>query len=270
MKRLISDKKMLEYALMQSYSNISCFSTTRHGGCSEGAYASFNCNSYCGDSPGNVSRNRELLSGLLPQRPIELVIPHQTHETNVLVIDPIYIGTREEERKDLLEGIDALVTDIPGYCLCVSTADCIPVLLYDTKNQAVAAIHAGWRGTVGRIVEKMLEVMTESYGSEGKNIVACIGPGISLEAFEVGNEVYDAFCKAGFDMSRIAQRNEKTGKWHLDLWEANRLQLLSCGIKAEKIEVSAVCTYKNNDDFFSARRLGIDSGRILSGIMLHK
>ena len=259
MNRLISDRRMLEYGIMKPYSNISCFSTTRHGGCGEGKYASFNCTHYCGDNPRHVADNREILCSLLPERPVELVIPRQTHTTNVRVVTSL---TTEEE----LQEVDAVVTGLKGYCLCVSTADCVPVLLYDKEKQVIAAIHAGWRGTVGRIVEKTLEVMKAEYGAKGENVVACIGPSISLEAFEVGDEVYAAFADAGFDMECIARRYEK---WHLDLWEANRLQLLSQGVKEENIEVAGICTYNHCDDFFSARRLGIKSGRILSGVMMH-
>lgn len=265
MRRLTSDNKMLEYELMKAYSNISCFSTTRHGGYSKGNYASFNCNAYCGDSSENVARNRHLLCKSLSTEAVELVMPHQTHSNNVRVLDAIYRNSCEEDRKSLLEGVDALVTDIPGYCLCISTADCIPVLLYDERKQVIAAIHAGWRGTVARIVENTLSVMAEQYGSQGEDIIACLGPGISLEAFEVGDEVYDAFREAGFDMNSIARKEDK---WHIDLWEANRGQLLSHGVKFENIEISGVCTYHNNEDFFSARRQGINSGRVLSGVMI--
>ncbi len=205
-----------------------------------------------------MNRNRELLRSLLPGESVELVIPHQTHSDHVKVVDTIHVNTE-------LEGVDALVTDIPGYCLCVSTADCVPVLLYDTRKKVVAAIHAGWRGTVARIIEKTVSVMSDQYGSQGKDLIACIGPSISLEAFEVGDEVYQAFYEAGFDMNQIAR---KEAKWHIDLWKANRQQLLTYGVKPEHIEVSGICTYHNNDDFFSARRQGIRSGRILSGILL--
>jgi copper oxidase (laccase) domain-containing protein len=96
-----------------------------------------------------------------------------------------------------------------------------------------------------------------------------IGPGISLESFEVGDEVYEAFRKEGFPMERIACRfpAAEGEKWHIDLWECNRQQLLSLGVPEAQIQVAGVCTYKNPDQFFSARRLGIRSGRILSGIM---
>ena len=164
-----------------------------------------------------------------------------------------------------LQDVDAVVTHLKDFCLCVSTADCVPILLYDRVKEVIAAIHAGWRGTVGRIVEKTLDVMKSQYGTEGEDVMACIGPSISLESFEVGDEVYAAFEEAGFDMSRIARKYEK---WHLDLWEANRLQLLAHGVLPEHIEVAGICTYQNHEDFFSARRLGIKSGRILSGIQI--
>ena len=249
---------MLEYGIMKPYSNISCFSTTRHGGCGEGAYATFNCTYYCGDYPESVKANLEILAASLPKRPQFFVIPRQTHTTNVRVIKDI-------PTQEALQDVDAVVTHLKDFCLCVSTADCVPVLLYDASKEVIAAIHAGWRGTVGRIVEKTLEVMKTDYGTEGKDVIACIGPSISLESFEVGDEVYVAFVGAGFEMNRIARKYEK---WHLDLWEANRLQLLAHGVLPEHIEVAGICTYQNHEDFFSARRLGIKSGRILSGIML--
>ncbi len=264
MKQLKPKDTMLGYELMKAYPNICCFSTTRHGGQSRGEYATFNCTHYCGDEAEDVAKNREMLCRLLSDEPITLVIPRQTHGTEVRVIENDTMLC-EEESKALLEGVDALMTDVPHHCLCISTADCVPVLLYDPVHQAIAAIHAGWRGTVNRIVECVLTQMKSRYRSEGKDIIACIGPSISPEAFEVGDEVYEAFRQAGFDMGRIAHCQEK---WHIDLWEANRLQLLVHGVQAENIEVCGICTYSHNDDFFSARRQGIKSGRILSGIML--
>ena len=256
--RSFADKQMLEYGILKPYSNIFAFSTTRHEGCGEGAYATFNCTHYCGDNPEHVKANLEILATSMPTRPHAFIIPRQTHTTNIRVIEDVF--SQEE-----LQDVDAVVTNLKNVCLCVSTADCVPVLLYDKEKQVVAAIHAGWRGTVGRIVEKTLEVMKSHYGAEGKDVIACIGPSISLESFEVGDEVYAAFEEAGFDMTRIARKYKK---WHLDLWEANRLQLLAYGILPENIEVAGVCTYLRHEDFFSARRLGIKSGRILSGIMM--
>ena len=256
---------LLEYGLNRSCPGIFCFSTTRHGGVSTGAYASLNCTPYTDDDPACVERNREILLNALPRRPRELIIPWQTHGTRVLPIDDAFLSANGAQRHALLQGIDALVTDRPGVCLCISTADCIPILLYDKKRPAVAAVHAGWRGTVKFIVGHTLEQMRILYGTDGADVSAVIGPGISLQAFEVGDEVHEAFRSAGFPMDRIARKQEK---WHLDLPEANRLQLLDFGVPSAAIEVSGICTYTQHEDFFSARRLGLKSGRMLTGIQL--
>ena len=186
---LTEDRKMLGYELLASYLGISCFVTTRHGGCSQGNYASLNCTPYTGDEAEAVRRNQEIVCSSLPQRPQELVIPFQTHGTKALVIDGTYLHATAEERHSMLQGIDALITREPGCCICISTADCIPILLYDRKNAVIAAVHAGWRGTVNYILGHTLDKMRARYGTEGKEVIACIGPGISLSAFEVGDEV---------------------------------------------------------------------------------
>ena len=266
---ITEDNKMLGYSLFQACPNISHFVTTRQGGCGEGAYGTFNCTSYSGDNPENVLRNQQILCGALSIHPKELVIPFQTHGTEIGIIDSCYLALSEEEKQAYLQGKDALVSDVPGYALCISTADCAPLLFYDKAKQVVAAAHAGWRGTVGRIADRTIEMMSRKFGSNPLDILVSIGPSISLESFEVGEEVWQSFSDAGFKMEKISKRNKDTGKWHIDLWEANRIQLLTKGIPAENIELSGICTYIYNDQFFSARRLGIKSGRILSGILLN-
>ncbi|MDR0940369.1 MAG: peptidoglycan editing factor PgeF [Mediterranea sp.] len=266
MTPLTADRRMLGYDLMRAYPDISCFTTTRHGGVGEGAYATFNCSHYCGDSPEHVRRNRQLLLEALPGPAPELVVPTQTHGTRTLRLTPDFRALTPERKAERLQGIDALLTDQPGYCLCVSTADCVPILLYDPEHQAIAAVHAGWRGTVADILGHVLEEMRLAYGTAGDRLLACIGPSISIAAFEVGDEVYEAFHAAGFDTTRVSCRNAATGKRHIDLWEANRMRLADFGVPDERIELAGICTYNNPDDFFSARRLGIRSGRMLSGI----
>ena len=262
------EKHLLFYDLPCSASEIMAFSTTRMGGCSSGTYASMNCTSYTGDDTVCVEHNQLLLCDMLPQRPQELVIPYQTHGISCLNLDDTYLTATQEQKQALLQGVDALTTDKRGICLCISTADCIPVLIYDREHHACAAIHAGWRGTVRRIVSHTLELMQQRYGTEGKTCVASIGPGISLDAFETGDEVYEAFAAAGFPMALLSYRHPSTQKVHLDLPTANLLQLKDFGIPEAKIESSRICTYSQHEQFFSARRLGIKSGRILTGIML--
>ena len=239
---------------------VTAFSSTRRGGYSKGSYGEFNINRYCGDSVEAISRNRALLCQLLGIDDDRLLMPHQVHETEIVAVD-------ETSKESQLEGVDALMTNVRGLCIGVSTADCIPVLLYDATHHAVCAIHAGWRGTVARIVEKAVARMEAVYGTIPCELRAQIGPGISLDSFEVGDEVYEAFADAGFDMKTISKRYP-TNKWHIDLPACNRQQLLATGLPAAAISVSSVCTFKEYDTFFSARRLGRESGRIFTGIML--
>ena len=245
---------------------VTAFSTLRHGGFSSGTYSSFNANSYCGDNPENVIRNRKLLCDRLHIPQDRLIIPHQIHQTKVVKVDVSFLNSSSEAQQQALDGVDALITDEQGCCICVSTADCIPVILYDPKHKASATVHAGWRGTLLKICVKALEKMHENYNTEYCDCHAVIGPGISLKNFEVGDEVYESFSSKGFSMSQISNRYEK---WHIDLFECNRLQLLSFGVPESQIYVSGICTFDHYNDFFSTRRLGINSGRILTGILIN-
>ena len=253
-------------------SDVVAFSSTRRGGCSEGNYAEWNINRYCGDRDEAIRENRQTLCELLGISDDRLLMPHQVHLTKTAKIDDVFFALPAEERQQRLEGVDAIMTSLPDVCIGVSTADCIPILLYDKVNRAVCAIHAGWRGTVSRIAEKAVKDMCEAYGSKPSDLIAQIGPGISLDSFEVGDEVYEAFSKAGFDMSAISRKYPAkvlhTEKWHIDLPVCNRLQLIAAGIAEENVSVADICTFKQHDTFFSARRLGISSGRIFTAILL--
>ena len=234
---------------------VTAFSTLRNGGVSTGVYESLNVSPTSGDQPDNILENRRRLADALGISPDRFVIPHQNHGTEVrFVSEPVE-----------LEGVDALVTRQTGLCICVSTADCIPILLHDPAHHAVAAVHSGWRGTSSRIVQIVLRAMQEQLGTRPADVQAAIGPGIGLEAFEVGDEVYEAFRQARFPMEQVARRMEK---WHIDLWQANRLLLQEAGV--ERIHLAAICTYSQHDRFFSARRLGRKCGRIMNGIILRR
>lgn len=245
---------------------VQAFSTTRAGGVSQGNYAAMNINPYCGDSAEAIAQNRCRLAQALGTAPENILLPHQVHGTETRLIDEAFLQLSATDRQNRLEGVDALMTKMPGVCIGVSTADCVPVLLYDTIHHASAAIHAGWRGTQQRIVGCTLQKMAQTFGTKPCDVHAVIGPCISLHAFEVGQEVYDQFLKADFDMPRIARKEEK---WHLNLPLCNRLQLQQWGIPAHQIIDSNCCTFTQPEQYFSARRLGIHSGRIYSGILLN-
>lgn len=205
-----------------------------------------------------VESNRETLAGALGINASALYFPSQVHETRIAEV------TSGLNRKEL-DATDALITSEPGLCIAVMSADCVPVLLYDRQHKAVAAVHAGWRGTVARIVEKTLRVMAQRYGTWGKDVVAGIGPSASVARYEVGQEVIEAV-NASFGTANTFIIPTKPGKGQLDLWKANETQLLDFGVNRGAIEVSNLCTLDNNHTFFSARRG--DKGRFAAGIML--
>lgn len=264
------DNSIYSFESFRAFPQLTTFVTSRHGGFSTGNYTSFNPSPYSGDDAEAVRRNLDKLYTSLPQRPTAIIRPRQVHGIEVRVIDRLFLLQSDTVQKRLLTGIDALITSLPGYAVCVSTADCIPVIIYDRRHEAVAAVHAGWRGTVQRILQHVLQQMSRLYDTKGEDVYAAIGPGISMKAFEVGQEVYDEFSKAGFDLSAISMWNAKSGKHHIDLWKANSQQLEAFGIPSSHIEYSNICTFTQPDDFFSARRLGKDSGRILTGIMINR
>jgi YfiH family protein len=218
-----------------------------------------NLGEFAGDDVSAVRRNRERLCSTLGISTASLYVPHQVHGDRIGVLNQPPASP---------EDMDALITGLPDLCLAVSTADCVSLLLYAPDKKIIAAVHAGWRGTVRQIAGKTVRRMTEELGCNPAGIRVAIGPSIGSQAFEVGPEVCLSFTSAGIDLSPICHRNTSTGKAHIDLKEANRRQLLDAGIPNAHIEVSDICTYARHNDFFSARRLGFHSGRMLTGIML--
>lgn len=244
---------------------ITAFSTTRHGGTGEGNYAGFNMNEYCGDMPEHTAACRKALAEELGVDESHIIMPHQTHDINPRIIGSEFLSLPQDICRMLLEGVDSILTDVPGVCIGVSTADCVPVLLHDAAHNAVAAVHAGWRGTVKSVVLRAVTEMRLAYGTDAAALTAIVGPAISVKNFEVGDEVYNEFLEAKMPMDSIARREEK---WHIDLPLCNKMQLMMAGLKEENIQMSGICTYDNADDYFSARRLGKESGRIFSGIVI--
>lgn len=257
------DSPVLDYYDLSP--SVTAFNTTRCGGVSRGEYGGFNINRYCGDDEACIKSNLEMLGRELNVKAGNIIMPHQTHECEVRQIGGEFLTLPDTVKAKILEGVDALTTNVRDICIGVSTADCIPIIIYDPKHHASAAIHAGWRGTVKRIAQKAIASMRLSYQSQPQDLVAVIGPRISLEAFEVGDEVYNEFASAGFDMSAISQHKDK---WHIDLKECNLQQLVQSGISKENITVSDICTFNTSDRYFSARKLGTNSGRIFTGIVL--
>ncbi|NDV94716.1 peptidoglycan editing factor PgeF [Dysgonomonas sp. 521] len=248
--------------------NLFNFSTTIHGGASTGTYASLNLSPYSGDDPESVNENQEHLANIIGISVENLYLPYQTHNDRIQIIDEAFLYKSDLEKASLMNGVDALITDRKDICIGVTTADCVPILIYDTKRHILAAVHAGWKGTVAKIVRKTILKMMERFDSNPKHLLAGIGPCISQKHFEVGEEVVEAFIQAGFSIGDIAYRNHVSGKMHINLEAANGLLLAEAGIPIGNIEKAGLCTYSNPELLFSARRQTIHSGRIVTGGIL--
>jgi polyphenol oxidase len=205
-----------------------------------------------------VKNHRGRLAEALGIAPRSLFLPSQVHGTKIVNVDA---GIDRHE----LQETDALITQSRGICIAVMSADCVPILVYDKRNRAVAAVHSGWRGTVARILEKTLQRMQADFGTRGTDIVAAIGPSVSQDSYEVGEEVVNEV-KRAFGKENDLMIAAPANKAKLDLWKANRRQLTEFGVPDGNIEISDLCTIKNNEHFFSARRG--DTGRFAAGIML--
>lgn len=239
-------------AVFALFEKIVAAESTRHGGVSPAPFASLNLGKSTDDAPANVAENRRRLCTALGFAPRQLAWSKQVHEDKTCVVTAPG-GT---------EGFDALVTNVPGILLAVSMADCTPILIYDLKNNAIGAVHAGWPGTAAGIVGKTLRRMAEQFGTQGADCFAYIGTCIDECSFEVGEEVAVKF-DAGFKRFDPEKR-----KFFVDLKKANTAQLLAFGVPATQIEISSYSTVLNNDDYFSHRKEKGSTGRMMAVIGL--
>jgi YfiH family protein len=162
---------------------------------------------------------------------------------------------------------DAMVTNMQGVCPVVLTADCVPVLFYDPVGKVAGVAHAGWRGTLKHIVSVTVKAMAVHFGSRPGDILAGIGPSIGPCCYEVREEVLEATEKAYGSRDGFIRRNSG-GRWHFDLWYANRFELVSAGIQPGNIGEMGKCTKCNDHTFFSSRASGGNTGRSGAGIWL--
>lgn len=216
---------------------------------------------FTGDIPEIFAGYRRELAESSGLNEAQFVFPRQTHSDHIAIVETT---AREYDIPDT----DALVTNVRGLCICIQTADCVPVLLFDPEHRVVAAIHAGWRGTVGKIVTKTIELMQERFQIKAKNLIAGIGPSISAPNYEVSADVIQRFNNEFELVETLFQPSGKPGHAYLDLWEANRVLLLECGVPESQIEIAGLCSFAEASQFFSARRDGAATGRMVTGIML--
>ncbi len=250
----IDNKQFLQFdSFLQS--DILHFTSTKPGWVGDGK-----CR-FTGDQPEEYEAYRRELAEALDLTVEKLVFPRQSHSDQVRVIS----GPRSVQK---LNDVDAVITNVPGLCVCVQTADCVPILLFDPVQKVIAAVHAGWRGTVSKLVEVTVERMENEFGCDPADLLAGIGPSVSQANYEVGLEVIAKFKLAFKQADEFFMPSVNAGKAMLDLWQANKRLLIESGVPEKQIEVGGLCTVEDQDLFFSARREGIQTGRLVSGIML--
>ena len=219
--------------------------------------------------------NRDILAHQLGSS-LEMELVTDQKHTNY-----VHVATCEEDLGVATVGsfslhrqfVDGIVTDIPDALLTVFGGDCPPVYIVDPKRRAAGLVHAGWKGTLGKIPQVAIAQMSVKFGCDPADMYAAIGPGVCRDCYEMGDEVYDAFAEqwSREDADRILSRypakdadgNEiPGGKYHLDLREANKLTLMRAGVPADHIAISNVCTMCNVDTFYSYRGRALENEQV--------
>ncbi len=234
-------------SFIQRHPGIIAIQTFRHGGVSPEPWSSFNFGSHTGDSRENIDTNTSLLCKDLDITPGSLAMSNQVHGTEILHVTS----------GGYYSGVDGFITNTPGVYPCILTADCFPVLILDPVRLAVAAVHAGWKGTAGNIAGRAVEGLSSTFGTDPADCLAFIGTGISGSVYEVGPDVASAF-------DRQYLTTLPGGSQGLDLALANAVQLMNAGVGTAQIERSPFCTVLDNRHFFSYRQEQGITGRMIS------
>jgi YfiH family protein len=211
---------------------------------------------HVGDDPKKVSANRKRLANALKFDIKVLTCAKQVHGNKVVIVTPKLKGKGSLNWKSAVNDTDALITRYSDILLFIQTADCVPLLFYDSKKKVIGAAHAGWRGTALKIAKKTVKAMRK-LGSKAKDIKVAIGPSIGPCCYEVGKDV----------AIRFKHYICKGNRYIVDLKNENKVQLIKAGIKAKNIQISDICTKCENKRFFSARKDKV-AGRFGAGIML--
>ncbi|MCY1714070.1 peptidoglycan editing factor PgeF [Caproiciproducens galactitolivorans] len=261
------DVAYLTFPAFEKYGFVRHAFSTRIGGVSENAFASMNLNFGRGDRDENVTENFHRFCSAAGFDYSTLVASSQDHGTFIRRVGAENRGTGIWKPKDI-KSVDGLVTDEPDVTLVTYYADCVPLFFLDPVKRAIGLAHAGWRGTVAGIGAKMVKTMEREFGSRPEDLVAAVGPSIGPCCFEVDAPVYEEF-------SKLTQLNPRKfivqnggGKYHIDLWEANRCILIHAGIQREQITIAGLCTQCNAQWLWSHRASGGKRGGLAAMMCL--
>ncbi len=248
-RHTIGDLAHLTFDSLSGYPVIHSVST-RHGGTSPAPFDTLNLSRTVGDDPDVVAANIRRWHAALGIDSTHVVSASQAQAGDVVVVT-------SAQRGQIVRAVDALATNERGLPLMLRYADCVPILFFDPVHRAIAVAHAGWRGTVIKIVTNTVRAMEDAFASRPADLVACIGPSIGPCCYCVGTDVVDQ-ARAAFDPAD-GLLHARDGKVYFDLWEANARQLREMGV--ERIEVARMCTAEHTDDLYSARAEGHRTGR---------
>jgi YfiH family protein len=240
--------------------------STREGGVSKAPYESANMGLHVGDDPAVVLENRRRFCSELGIDSNDLVCAEQVHGNRIAVVTEADRGSGATSAEDALPAVDGLLTDVPGLPLAIFTADCVPVFLYEPTKKVVGLVHAGWRGTASRIAQALVAALEEQFCVDASLCRAALGPSAGPCCYEVGDDVVTAFEENRLPVERILVAGGR-GKSHLNLWEANTLQLERCGVPRQNVSWMKQCSVCS-DAFFSCRRDGAVTGRNISVLMV--
>lgn len=263
-----SSVPFLKYPMLTELGVVKHGFSTRLGGVSQGCFESMNLSFTRGDREEDVRENFCRIAKAIGVRCEDMVFSQQTHTTNVRVVTDADRGmgmVRPLEYQD----VDGLVTNVPGICLVTFYADCVPLFFVDPVKRVIGLSHSGWRGTVGKIGKRTVELMEKEYGCNPREIYAAIGPSICQDCYEVSEEVVEQFRQQFHpsDWERLFYQKEN-GRFQLNLWNANELILRETGICEDHIAVTNVCTHCNSDVLFSHRTTGDKRGNLAAFLAL--
>lgn len=243
--------------------------STRLGGVSEGVLSTMNLGFGRNDLPENVVKNHEIIANAIGFNPENIVASKQTHTTNVKIVSKKDCGKGIYRERDY-DDVDGMITNEKGIVLATYFADCVPLYMVDTKNKAIGLSHSGWRGTVGKIGKVTLDLMKETYGTNPKDVIACIGPSICRDCYEVSEDVATEFEAAFKGRKKDILINKGNGKYQLDLWECNYIIFKECGVYEENIHMPDICTCHNMEMMFSHRATQGRRGNLVAFLSIDK
>lgn len=254
---IINKENGVSYVTFPAFEKISWLGhvfSTRLGGVSEGCFSSMNLGFERGDKEEAVEENFKRIAKAVGFLPENIVFSDQVHDVKVKRVgkDECQGSRRLSEKR--LKGIDGIMTNEKDVVLVTSYADCVPLFFVDEKNHAIAASHAGWRGTVGRIGEITVKAMEKEFKTNPKDLKVVIGPSICQDCYEVSLDVAEQFMELSDSCNQIVVKSSREeGKYQLNLWLANKEILVNAGVQSENIHISGLCTCCNSELLFSHR-----------------